>query len=114
MNHPDTKPEVCCCLSDGANKRKKSVRIDPLVEIRDDCSTSISEAERFQGWWQHDEYEVTKSAARSMCRQMRRMGNTNNCLSDAYDRACSIAADANVDLETSCHSANEVRMATEL
>ena len=115
MNCPDSTPESYR-LPDGAkNKRKKSVRIAPFVEICSDSRSRMSETERFQGWWQQDEYEVTKSSARSMCRKMRRTGSTNSCLSDAYDQACLIAS-SHVNLDASISQAdnilapNEVRL----
>lgn len=99
MNFPDRN--VDCRLADVGSKRKKRVCFapdDPEVCGRQTLAGGMTEIERFQGWWQNDEYEGTKASAKTMCRKMRRMEETNGCLSDAYDRACSIAA--SIDLET--------------
>jgi len=100
MNYPD--PKEICRTPDVGSKRKKTVCFasKPLV-CGDDTLMGgmLSESERYQGWWQQNEYEDTKASARTMCRKMRRTGSlSDGCLSDAYDRACSIAA-SGFDLE---------------
>lgn len=97
MNCPD--PKVDGRMADVGNKRKKTVCFAPDLQVCGDETLmgGMSESERFHGWWQQDEYEGRKSSARSLCRKMRRMGGGSS-LSDAYDRACSIAA-SGIDLE---------------
>ena len=89
-------------VSDGGNKRKKRVCFASETQVcfDDGLTGGMSEKERFQGWWQHDEYEGTKASARNMCRKMRRMTGSpgDSCLSNAYERACLIAA-SGFDLE---------------
>jgi hypothetical protein len=94
-------------VSDGFDGRKcKSVRITPEPQVLN-CVENLdemSDQERFQGWWQPDEYEGTKADARTQCRKMRRLGDSEGPLSEAYDQACSIAATSQTDLDA-IHSA---------
>jgi hypothetical protein len=93
--------------SNGCNGRKcKTVRITPEPQVLNCVETldEMSDQERFHGWWQPDEYEGTKADAKTKCRKMRRLGDAEGSLSEAYDRACSIAATSETDLDA-IHSA---------
>lgn len=81
------------CTAYSGNKHK-TVRItsEPQVMNCVENLGEMSDQERFQRWWQPNEYNYSRESARSLCRKMRKLGGSNGCLSEAYNRACSIAA----------------------
>ena len=109
------------CVDPNVNKgstayvgnKRKTVRItsEPQVMTRVENLAEMSDEERFHRWWQPGEYIDSRESARSLCRKMRSLGDSNGCLSDAYNRACSIAA-SDSDLD-SVHSV-QVFMANEV
>lgn len=80
--------------------KRKTVRIASEHQVMNcvDYLGEMSDQERFHGWWQADEYEGTKADARTQCRKMRRLGDAEGPLSEAYERACSIATTSQTDL----------------
>jgi hypothetical protein len=92
--YPVTYPKVNNGSTADVGNKRKTVRIasEPQVMTFVENLGEMSDQERFHGWWQPGEYQDSKASARSLCRKMRRLGGSNGFLSDAYDRACSIAA----------------------
>lgn len=74
-------------------KARKRVRIAPEPQVLDyvEPLSEMSSTERIQGWWQKEEYEATKAAAKTKCRELRRNGNAKQCLVAAYEQACKAA-----------------------
>lgn len=105
MNCDD--PKVNNGSTADVGSKRKTVRIASEHQVMN-CVENLgemSDQERFHGWWQPDEYEDSKASARSLCRKMRRLGGSYGCLSDAYDRACSIAAsESDLDAAHSVHA----------
>jgi len=70
-------------------------------------ASSLSEEERMSSWWQKDEYETAKRAAKNRCRELRKEGFYKGCLSDAYKTACRSVSKGPVDV-------NEINFASVL
>lgn len=70
-------------------KRRKRVRIlaEPQIFALIVPLSEMSKEQRLQGWWQKDEYESSKMAAKNKCRELRKMGMYKGTLTDAYDQA---------------------------
>jgi hypothetical protein len=70
------------------NKRKR-VRIlsEPQVFALILPQSEMSDEERQQRWWQKNEYESSKMAAKNKCREIRKKGTYKGTLTEAYDQA---------------------------
>jgi hypothetical protein len=73
--------------------KRKRVRINPDWILLDYVQhvSELTPEDRVRGWWSKDEYEATKLAAKTNCRELRRKGAFKGCLTDAYEQACNVA-----------------------
>ena len=76
--------------------KRKRVRINPDSILLDYVQhvSELTAEDRVRGWWSKDEYEATKLAAKTKCRELRKKGAFKGCLTDAYEQACNVADNA--------------------
>jgi hypothetical protein len=73
--------------------KRKRVRINAKAVLLDyvEHVSELTQDDRLRGWWTKEEYAATKLAAKARCRELRRRGAFEGCLTDAYEQACSVA-----------------------
>lgn len=85
----DIEDDLSFFLTPPQQKRKR-VRINTKAQVfcHVEHISELTQDDKERGWWSKDEYEATKQAAKSRCRELRRRGTFKGCLTDAYDQAC--------------------------
>ena len=94
LNHTEAMELMMCPIREESfpvipiSKRKR-VRIitEPQVFALILPQSEMSDEERQQGWWQKNEYESSKMAAKNKCREIRKKGTYKVTLTEAYDQA---------------------------
>lgn len=77
--------------SPGQRKRRR-VQISDSVAVCPPHSSPLSEEERTESWWTATEFAQAKNNLKQECQKLRQTRRYSDCLTDAYERACSLAA----------------------
>lgn len=80
--------------SSGGNKR---VRIAETPEVHPEATRAMSDREKTESWWTQSEYAAAKDSVKRLCRSHRQARRYSDCLSDAYETACYMAFDPELE-----------------
>ena len=87
-------------MQDDHSKGRKRVRLsqEPMVHFL--TSYGMTESEREKLWWRQEDFDAARASIKRMCRTLRKTRRFSGCLTDAYERACSMTSPGSDDLES--------------